>query len=123
MLIVDDSTENRLLLKVFLKKHSVIVDEAVDGAEAIEQTAQTHYDLVLMDVHMPVMDGLTATRSIREREQQHEQVRTPILALTADDTDADRQRSLAAGCDDHLVKPISRDTLRLVLERWLVPSS
>ena len=119
VLIVDDSTENRLLLKVFLKKHPVEVDEATDGAEAVERVVGDHYALVLMDVHMPVMDGLDATRTIRQREHADGLARTPILALTADDTPADHKRSLEAGCDDHLVKPITRERLAHIMQHWL----
>jgi CheY-like chemotaxis protein len=119
LLIVDDSSENRLLLKVFLKNHPLQVDEAVDGAEAVERATATRYTLVLMDVHMPVMDGLEATRRIRALERTRGLTPTPILALTADDTEQDRQRSLDAGCDGHLVKPVSRATLQGAVRRWI----
>jgi CheY-like chemotaxis protein len=119
ILIVDDSVENRLLLKVFLKSQPLRVYEAVDGMEAVEQVLAGPFALVLMDINMPVLDGLEATRRIRSRERELGRAHTPILALTADDTDADRARSAEAGCDEHLVKPLSRDTLRQVLERWL----
>ena len=119
ILIVDDSVENRLLLRVFLKQETVSVDEAVDGMQAVEQVLAARYDLVLMDVHMPVLDGLEATRRIRDAEARSGRARTPILALTADDTAEDRERSARAGCDAHLVKPITRESLREVLARWI----
>ena len=122
VLIVDDSTENRLLLKVFLKAQPVRVDEAGDGAEAVGQAASTHYDLILMDIQMPVMDGLAATRAIRDRERAGGLASVPILALTADDSAVDRARSLDAGCNEHLRKPITRQSLVEVLQRWLPAS-
>ena len=78
--------------------------------------AQTHYDLILMDMQMPVMDGLAATRLLREREDvgQH----TPILAMTANVMAGDRERCLAAGMDDHIAKPIDPDRLYAALQRW-----
>ena len=73
------------------------------------------YDVVLMDMHMPVMDGLDATRAIRELEAERGATRAMVLALTADDSEKDRARSLEAGCDDHIIKPVSKKALLTVL--------
>lgn len=119
VLLVDDQPESRMLLRVFLRRVPVAVDEACDGAEAVQRLAAARYDLVLMDVHMPGTDGLTATRAIREQERASGRERTTILALTADDGEDDRDRSLQAGCDDHVSKPISRKRLHAVLTKWI----
>ena len=116
VLIVDDSVDSRLLMRAFLQRAVATLDEAPDGAAALARVRSAHYDLVLMDMHMPVMDGIAATRAIRELESQRaDGRRVRILALTADDGAEDRQRSLDAGCDDHLVKPVSRKTLLAAL--------
>ena len=98
VLLVDDQDDARALMRQFLKREHVIVEEAVDGSDALERVRAGHFDLVLMDVHMPGMDGLSATRSIRTHESESGRSRTVILALTADDSEADRQASIAAGC-------------------------
>lgn len=116
VLIVDDSVDGRLLMRAFLQRAVETLDEAPDGAAALAMVRSAKYDLVLMDMHMPVMDGLAATRAIRELEAQRaDGHRVRILALTADDGAEDRQRSLDAGCDDHLVKPVSRKALLAAL--------
>ena len=118
VLIVDDAEDNRLLIRTFLKAEAAVLDMAGDGVEALERFRRDAYDLVLMDMHMPRMDGIQATRAIRELEDAEQRARTVILALTADDTVHDRERSLAAGCDDHLVKPISKKALIAALRAW-----
>ncbi len=81
---------------------------------------QGHFDLVLMDAHMPELDGFAATAAIREQERAAGRGRhTPIVALTADAQPQDVEKSLAAGMDDHLTKPVTRERLAAVLERWL----
>ncbi len=116
VLIVDDSVDNRLLLSAFLKSAVARVDQAENGAAGLGRFKRHGYDLVLMDMHMPVMDGLSAARAIRDYEHEHGLARAIILALTADDSVSDRDRSLAAGCDDHLVKPVSKKALIGVLQ-------
>ena len=96
------------------------VQIARDGEEAVRAIKESAYDLVLMDCHMPVMDGFEATRVIRGNEGSdgvHE--RLPIVALTADAVKGDREQCLAAGMDDYLAKPFSQAELRSVLEKWL----
>ena len=111
ILSVDDSEDNRLLVRRFLNRSPVEVIEAANGAEALELFRTQHFDLVLMDVHMPVMDGLQATREIRRLEKDLNQVPTLIAALTADALSIDKQQYVDAGCNAYLSKPISRDEL------------
>ena len=98
------------------------VQIAGDGEQAVRAVKEKVYDLVLMDCHMPVMDGFEATGMIRGNEGSdgsHE--RLPIVALTADAVKGDREQCLAAGMDDYLAKPYSQAELRSVLEKWLRP--
>jgi CheY-like chemotaxis protein len=111
VLVVDDSTDNRLLLRAFLSNTVALLDEADDGARGVAMFRERGYDLVLMDMHMPVMGGIEATRAMRAWEAQRGGAPATILALTADDSIDDRRRSTAAGCDDHLVKPVSKKKL------------
>ena len=94
------------------------VEVAADGAAACDAAARGRYDMILMDCHMPVMDGFEATRRIREHEAQRRAARTPIVALTADALAGDRERCLQAGMDDYMTKPVSTATLAGAVERW-----
>ncbi len=120
VLLVDDSEDNRLLIRAFLAAEVAVLDEAADGVEGLERFREASYDVVLMDMHMPRMDGIAATRAMRDAERRSgNEGRTVILALTADDSVNDRARSLEAGCDDHLVKPVSKKTLLAALAAHL----
>jgi len=90
-----------------------------DGEAAVARCEQSPPDLVLMDCQMPVMDGFVATQRIREHERRQHRPRMPIIALTANAYDADRERCLAAGMDDHLAKPFREEELLALLRRWL----
>jgi CheY-like chemotaxis protein len=90
-----------------------------NGKEALEAFTQASFDLILMDCHMPEMDGFEATRKIRETEKQSNMVRIPVVALTANAMQQDREECLNAGMDDHLSKPYTRLQIRATLERWL----
>ena len=90
-----------------------MVETAANGEEALQALKRARYDLVLMDVRMPGMDGLTAARALRARGD-----RTPILALTANAFVEDRRACLEAGMDDHLTKPLDAEALRSALARW-----
>jgi CheY-like chemotaxis protein len=116
ILLVEDNEVNRLVASSQLALVGLGVTEAHNGAEAVKLCEQQRFDLILMDLHMPVMDGQTATRAIR---QLPEHADTPIIALTADAFSEDRQRSLDAGMNDHLAKPITPDTFYPRLLRWL----
>ena len=111
ILVAEDSAVNLLLIESYLRDSSFAVDAAPNGSVALEKFQSGAYDLVLMDIHMPVMDGYTATRRIRAWEAENQQQPTPVLALTANAFDEERQASLAAGCDAHLVKPIRKAAL------------
>lgn len=97
ILIADDSKINLLLIRGYLKGTGYRLEEAEDGAIAVAKIKAEKYDLVLMDIQMPVMDGLEATRAIRDWEQERGLARTPIVALTASALDEDVRRTLEAG--------------------------
>jgi CheY-like chemotaxis protein/HPt (histidine-containing phosphotransfer) domain-containing protein len=111
ILLVEDSPENRTITVAFLQDTPYRVEIAENGAVAYEKFTAGHYDLVLMDRRMPVMDGLTATRAIRAWEQANHRPPTPIIALTASALKKDREECLAAGCTAHVTKPIKREVL------------
>ena len=112
ILVADDGEENRLLINGYLKNTGYVVDEAENGSIAVEKfQKQGGYDLVLTDAEMPELDGYGATRAMRAIEAQQGRAETPILLVTAHAFEEARARSKAAGCTDHLVKPISRGTL------------
>jgi PAS domain S-box-containing protein len=112
ILVAEDSSDNRLVIETFLKDLPHQVDVAEDGDAALKRFMAADYDLVLMDMQMPVMDGYTATRMIRKWERDHNRRPCRILALTAYALRNEMEKSLAAGCDGHLTKPISKATLR-----------
>jgi two-component system, sensor histidine kinase and response regulator len=111
ILLVDDSADNRLLVEAYLRKCPYQVDLAENGEVAVEKFKSGNYDLVLMDMQMPVMDGYTATRTIRQWESPQGLKPTPIIALTAFGLKQEMQKSLEAGCDAHLTKPIKKAML------------
>jgi CheY-like chemotaxis protein len=111
ILLAEDSEDNALLLQSFLKGRPYRIDIAENGKIAVEKFKKNTYDLVLMDIQMPVMDGYEATREIREWEGRSNEKKTPVVALTAYAFKKDRQKSLDAGCDGHLVKPIKKAVL------------
>ncbi len=111
ILLVDDNPDNRLLVNAYLKKLPYVLDEAENGEEAVHLFTRTSYDLVLMDVQMPVMDGREATRQIRQWEQQQDKKPVPIIALTAHAIKEEIEMCLEAGCTSHLSKPVKKSTL------------
>ena len=117
ILLVDDNDVNRIIATRILEKHGHQVIAVENGALAVDATAGEQFDLVLMDVQMPVMDGLTATAHIRTREHTTG-VHLPIIAVTAHAMDQDRQRCLAAGMDDYLPKPIRTADLFATITRF-----
>ena len=115
VLLVDDHAINQEVACELLSKAGLVVEVASDGAEALERVLSRPYDLVLMDVQMPVMDGLTAARHIRSRLGG----RLPIVAMTASAFAEDRQSCLEAGMNDHVSKPVDPRALYATLLRWL----
>ncbi len=117
ILLAEDNEDNRLLVKAFLKKTAYRLDHAADGEEAVNMFREARekdedsYDVVLMDVQMPVMDGYAATGMIRDLEKEHGWDRTPVIALTAHALPEDRRKSLNAGCDEHISKPVKKKAL------------
>jgi signal transduction histidine kinase/DNA-binding response OmpR family regulator len=111
ILLVEDSADNRVLVLTSLKGGPHQIDVAENGQVAVEKFCATRYDLVLMDVEMPVMDGYAATRAIRQWERAHALPPTPVVALTAYARDEDVEKSREAGCTGHLAKPLRRALL------------
>ena len=103
VLVAEDNDSNFILMTYILKKYYEF-ERAKNGKEAVDLVESGAYDLVLMDIKMPVMDGLEATRTIREKHPD-----LPIVALTANAFDSDRQLALEAGCNDFLSKPVSSE--------------
>jgi signal transduction histidine kinase/AmiR/NasT family two-component response regulator len=135
VLLVEDNPVNRQLATIMLTQFGCTVTSVIDGADAIKTTSEQSFDLILMDCQMPRVDGYTATAAIREREAAGRSrlgesaatglraapvaIRTPIVALTANAMEGDRDRCLAAGMDDYLSKPFGKAQLYAVVERWV----
>ncbi len=111
ILVVEDYDANRAIVRTFLKNTPYLIDEALNGKEGIEKFRSSSYDLVLMDVQMPVMDGYEATKAIRQLEREGGGPRTPIIALTAHASATEIHRTTIAGFDAHLTKPYTRASL------------
>jgi two-component system, sensor histidine kinase and response regulator len=119
ILLVEDNPVNREVAVGMLESLGCVAHAAENGWLALEAINNDAYDAVLMDCQMPVMDGLTATAELRRREQNAGGARLPIIALTANAMEGDRERCLAAGMDDFLCKPFSQQQLAALLKRWL----
>lgn len=116
ILLVEDSSDNQILVRSYLKSTPYQVDVAEHGAVAVEQFKQAHYDVILMDMNMPVMDGYEATKAIRAWEREQDLPKTQIIALTALVLKEEGEKILEAGCNAHMTKPIKRQTLLEVLQ-------
>jgi CheY-like chemotaxis protein len=111
ILLAEDSPDNQLLISAYLKETATTLEIAENGQAAVDRFTSGSFDLVLMDVQMPVMDGFTAAHTIRAWEARQGARRTPILALSAHAMEEAFEKSRAAGCDAHLTKPIRKATL------------
>lgn len=119
LLLVEDNDVNRLVAQHMLEGVGLQVDLAVDGRAALDCLHAHRYDCVLMDIQMPVMDGMEAVRLWRQHERETDSGHTPIIALTANALVGERERCLAAGMDDYLAKPFQRDSLLALIRRFL----
>ncbi len=113
VLVVDDDPGNQRLAKRLLERFGFTVATANDGAQAVEKAENCDFDMIFMDVQMPVMDGFKATRLLRQNG-----ITTPVIALTAHAFEEDRVRCLEAGCDDYISKPIEHETLVKIISRY-----
>ena len=131
ILLAEDNPINQEVAAAMLEKLGLHADMVANGEEALNAISNSPYDLVLMDVQMPVMDGLTATREIRKKELEKAQgaadgaltSRLPIIAMTANAVQGDREDCLKSGMDDYLQKPVSPQGLAAMLEKWLPPEA
>ena len=113
ILVAEDNDSNFILMTYILKKHYLLL-RARHGGEAVEMAENPDVSMILMDIKMPVMDGLAATRAIREKHPD-----LPIIALTANAFDSDREQALAAGCTDFLSKPVSSDLCLRTIAKYI----
>ncbi|MFN8103759.1 MAG: ATP-binding protein [Acidimicrobiia bacterium] len=123
VLLVEDNPVNRKVATAMLERLGCAVDVAADGADAIAAVGRRNgpysdFDVILMDCQMPGIDGYEATRRIREAEEATGGRRTPIVALTANVSESDRDRCLGAGMDDHVAKPFNKETLAAAVAQW-----
>ena len=113
ILIAEDNDSNFILMTYILKKYYQY-DRAKNGQEAVELVEKNNYDIILMDIKMPIMDGMEATRQIKEKHPD-----LPIIALTANAFDSDRQLAFEAGCDEFLPKPISSEVCLKTISKFI----
>lgn len=119
VLIVEDNPINQRVAVILANKLGFVADVAGDGSEALNMVRDQDYTLILMDCQMPVMDGFEATRAIRALDAPVSQV--PIIAVTANVMEGQRDKCLAAGMNDYLPKPINKDVLRRAVDKWIPP--
>ena len=113
ILIAEDNDSNFVLMSYILKKYYQF-ERAKNGQEAVEMVDKNQYDIVLMDIKMPLMNGLEATKAIKEKHPD-----LPILALTANAFDSDRQLAMEVGCNDFLSKPVSSEECIETIKRYI----
>ncbi|RLB68005.1 MAG: hybrid sensor histidine kinase/response regulator, partial [Deltaproteobacteria bacterium] len=119
ILVTEDNIINQKLITRILKEHGITVDVANNGLESFEKRRNNNYDLLFMDIQMPVMDGIEATHEILDYEEDEELAHVPIVALTANALKGDRERFLAEGMDEYITKPIETSELLYVLNKFL----
>ncbi len=121
ILLVDDNATSAYIVRAMLDTPDFTVDSVTGGRDAIERLNTQQYQVVLMDLQMPDMDGLSVARALRKLENEQRRPRTPLIALTANAYPSDRQRSLEAGFDEHLSKPVRKAVLLEAIARWTTP--
>jgi CheY-like chemotaxis protein len=117
LLLAEDNPTNQKVAVHILRKFGFSIDAVGDGREALDAVRRIPYDLILMDIQMPEMDGYEATRAIRALNGNH--LHVPIIALTANALQGDREKCLAAGMDDYLAKPIDPHGLIAKIQEWI----
>jgi len=120
ILYVEDNPDNRSLIRRVLEAEDYAVVEAINAKQALEKLEDSNIDLVLMDINMPDMDGYTLTAKIKAIQKFS---KIPIVAVTANVMRGDREKSLGAGCDGYIQKPIDIDTLSQQIERFIIRST
>ena len=123
ILLVEDMEDNRVLITLLLKALPYRLDLAENGAAGVEKFRSRQYDLLLMDIHMPVMDGYEAIRIMRLWEEEQKRGATPIIALTGNTLEEDIKKAQAAGFTAHLTKPLKKQTLLEAIRRYAIRSS
>ncbi len=118
-LIVEDNEVNQMIISSYLQKHGISSTAVDNGEISITELSNQCYDLIFMDCEMPVLDGYQATQMIRMNEKLLKKNRTPIIAMTGNTLAGDREKCLDAGMDDYLTKPIKKDALATLLEKWI----
>ena len=121
VLIVEDNPTNQMVARHIVQKLGYLVDVADNGREAIDALRQEHFDAILMDIQMPVMGGIEATKVIRQMNSATAGI--PIIAMTANAMQGDMEVCLQAGMDDYLAKPVDPDEIRALLAKWADPDS
>ncbi|RAK06362.1 PAS domain S-box-containing protein [Halanaerobium saccharolyticum] len=119
ILVVEDNPDNRFLIKAFLQQKDYLLEMAANGLEAVNKFKKKTYDLVLMDIQMPEMNGYQAVIQIRDWEKGNKLDKTPVVALTAYALDSDKKQALQAGFDNHLTKPLKKDKLFEMIEKYI----
>ncbi|MDC7684877.1 response regulator [Asticcacaulis sp. BYS171W] len=119
LLLADDDPRSAEIARMLLHSFGMAVDVVTNGADAIERLRHRTYDLVLMNIEMPVMDGLEATRRIREAQAAGDIAEVPVIGMSAHTLLGDREKGFAAGMDDYIPKPFTGDTLRRLLTAHL----
>jgi len=121
ILLVEDNDINQQVAREILEQGGLVVELANDGKEAVAMNEKNQYDAILMDIQMPVMDGIEATKEIRKQESRNPADQIPIIAMTAHAMAMDREKSIEAGMNDHVTKPIDFGQLFTVLLKWIKP--
>ena len=119
ILIVEDNEVNQQLIKFMLEMMGIKVYIVSNGLEAFEIVQKKNFDLILMDINMPIMNGMEATEKILEYEKEKNLIHTPIVALTANAIKGDKEKFLSYGMDGYLSKPIDKNELDLILRNYL----